>query len=162
MNKVIFLDVDGVLNCCDTEARSPMGFIGIGDRQMKCLKKVVDSTGAKIVLTSTWKSEWDIDPKKCEEDGAYLNSVFREYGLSIRDKTEDYVSDRGAGIVRYLKAHPEIASWVVLDDDIFGDYDEYGIMPHLVHTSFGYDGLTDSLADQAIELLIANEMEESE
>lgn len=47
-------------------------------------------------------------------------------------------SDRGHGIRRYLSDKPHIASWCVIDDEIFEDYEECDIMKNLVKTSF-YD-----------------------
>ena len=55
--KVIFLDVDGVLNCQKTEAKC-RGFIGVDSKKVKLLKKIVDATDAKIVLSSSWKIGW--------------------------------------------------------------------------------------------------------
>ena len=55
VNKIIALDIDGVLNCDTTKARSPSGYIGVSDKLIKRLKKIVDDTGAKIVLSSDWR-----------------------------------------------------------------------------------------------------------
>lgn len=62
--KIIFLDIDGVLNAdCDFGGRSkPNPFVtdnygrqyaGICTSHLKVLKEIVDRTDAKIVLTST-------------------------------------------------------------------------------------------------------------
>ena len=51
--KVIFLDVDGVLNDDYTADRSPAGFIGIDDGMVANLERIVRKTGAKIVLSSS-------------------------------------------------------------------------------------------------------------
>ena len=148
--KVIFLDVDGVLNDRFTEDRTPDGFIGLNHTMIDHLKSIVDQTGASVVLVSTWKEEWDADPANRSEDGAYLHDTLLKHGVRIIDKTTDRTADRGHGIVKYLEAHPEIDKWVVLDDDVFYDYQECGIMPHLVRTRFGFGGLTNKLAKQAI------------
>ena len=87
---------------------------------------------------------------------AYLDERLAEEGLRIIDKTEGSVSDRGHGIVDWLSKHP-VESWVVLDDDIFEDYDECGIMPHLVKTSFYDGGLKDKHVELAITLLNTTE-----
>ena len=102
--KVIFLDIDGVLNYATTAARAPCGCIGIAEPAVRNLKKIIDATGAKIVLTSTWKSEWNIDADKCTPD----------------------------------------------------DYQEQGIIPRLVQTSFMKGGLLDLHVQQAIDLLKEN------
>lgn len=150
---VIFLDVDGVLNDRSTEDRTPCGFIGLEDSMIVNLARIVEVTGAEIVLTSTWKSEWSKLLKDCEPDGAYLSRRLKKHGLCILDKTEDHVEDRGTGIRKYLDAYPNIENWVVLDDDVFRDYIKCGVMPHLVHTSYYCGGLTAELADRAISIL---------
>ena len=138
-----------------TERRAPHGCIGIDVDKVLHLKKIVEATGARIVLTSTWKAEWDKNPDLREPDGEYLNDVLEAQDLGILDKTEDKITDRGHGIVRWLSAHPQVTSWVVLDDDVFPDYEECGVMPHLVKTHFYTGGLTKTLADKAIDILEA-------
>ena len=54
--KVIFLDIDGVLNNEYSKTRAPSGVIGIDGDKVKRLRKIVESTGAKLVLTSSWKT----------------------------------------------------------------------------------------------------------
>ena len=68
--KVIFLDVDGVLNAAYTRERAPSGTIGLNPQMVRQLKRIVDATGAVAVLVSSWKKDWDIDPDKCTRCGA--------------------------------------------------------------------------------------------
>ena len=56
--KIIFLDIDGVLNCQKSQSKCG-GLIGIDDKKVKVLRKIVESTNAKIVLCSSWKSGWE-------------------------------------------------------------------------------------------------------
>ena len=52
--KVIFLDVDGVLNSQQLfEKSEDAQLISVDEENIKNLKKIVDATGAKIVLSST-------------------------------------------------------------------------------------------------------------
>lgn len=150
LNKVIFLDVDGVLNDRFTEDRTPDGFIGLNHSMIDHLKAIVDQTGASVILVSTWKDEWDVNPDERSNDGEYLHDMLLGHGIRIFDKTQDNTSDRGHGIVRYLQSHPEIQKWIVLDDEVFFDYEECGIMDHLVKTRYGFGGLTNQLAKEAI------------
>ena len=152
-SKVIFLDVDGVLNDGATEDRTPDGFIGLSDAMITNLERIVKETDAKVVLVSTWKSEWDQFPENRTPDGQYLDARLAQHNIVISDKTTDRVSNRGFGINRWLHAHPEVERWIVLDDDIFVDYACMGIMPHLIRTRYCYGGLTYELADQAIAKL---------
>lgn len=152
---IIFLDIDGVLNEAYSQSRAPNGCIGIDDDKVKRLRQIVDATGAKIVLVSSWKSEWSRDPELCGQDAVYMNKKLAKQHLHIIDKTDDNIFDRGSGIVRWLNKRSDKPSWIVIDDDIFNDYEENGIMPHLVKTRFYVGGLTDEHVQKAIDLLMA-------
>ena len=62
--KVIFLDIDGVLNANeDFGGRSKPnpsihGILGITTTRLNRLKQIIDKTDAKIVLTSSWKEAY--------------------------------------------------------------------------------------------------------
>lgn len=150
--KVIFLDIDGVLNDATTDQYTPAGFMGIDAYKVKLLRQIVEATGASIVLTSTWKTEWSLHKDFLARDGAYLNQMLADENLHISAKTTDQILDRGAGITRWLNLHPNVVSWIVIDDDVFLDFEEHGIMPHLVKTSF-YSGLTQDHVAQCIHML---------
>ena len=60
--KVIFLDIDGVLNTSQTFIEIDNEFIKTGKRRIEIdldrvelLKEIVDATGAVIVLSSSWR-----------------------------------------------------------------------------------------------------------
>ena len=150
--KVIFLDVDGVLNC--GESRSRCGcFIGIDDSRVKLLKQIVDRTGAKIVLVSTWKFGWEPIYKNQNDSGArYLDRKMKKQKLSILDKTYDRGWNRGWGINQYLEQHPGIEEWIILDDEDF-EYEEEGVLHRLIQTSFYNDGLTQEHVEKAVAAL---------
>lgn len=152
--KIIFLDVDGVLNNDDTKERC-MGFTGIDPEKVKLLKYIVDMTGAEIVLTSTWKYGWfPVDKSRNDEFGTYLDDALAAAGLCAIAKTEDAGEDRGTGIINYLATHPAEA-WIVLDDIFFNDFRTTGVEKHLILTANdeGLDGLTPELTHQAINMM---------
>jgi hypothetical protein len=149
--KIIFLDVDGVLNSSDSEDHFHC-FIGLDYSGIKLLREIVDTTGAEIVLVSTWKLSWDKDGSRPDSLGAYLDARLAEEGLTILDKTGGNMNERGHGIIDWLSEHLT-ESWIVLDDEIFEDYEECGIMPHLVKTSFYDGGLKEKHVEMAINLL---------
>ena len=131
MSRVIFLDVDGVLNGRDTLNKSPNGFTGIADDHLKVLKKISEDFDADIVLSSDWKDcfkDEDCNIDSADEDGKYLVRRLAEFGLKIVAKTDDKsVGDdqstgRGYGIRKYLKAHPEVENYIILDDIKFNDF----------------------------------------
>ena len=103
-------------------------------------------------MTSTWKSEWSKGADYKSEDFKYLENRLREFNITIFDKTNDHISNRGEGIKKYLCTHPEITNWVVIDDIKFDDYDNE-ICEHFINTDYSYRGLTFKLALEAIEIL---------
>ena len=165
--KIIFLDVDGVLNSVNTKERLH-GLIGIEEAKVKLLKEIVDATDAKIVLTSTWKHEWfpyaplEEQPK----DGKYLLEKLSAQGLELLTKTYEAAPlYRGQGILDFLDtlpAPPE--SFVILDDESF-DYKELNLIPKLVKTKFypvepgDAGGLRPEAVQQAIDILNKKETE---
>ena len=136
----IFLDVDGVLNCLSTKEFIPgTEIFGVEDEKAAILKRISDlAGGAVIVLTSTWKMTWEKDGPK-DFDSEYLVRKLADHGLTISDKTDDDWTDRGAGILRYLDAHPEITSFLILDDQAF-DFKALRLKKYLIRTSFAANG----------------------
>lgn len=62
MNKIIFLDIDGVLNSNqywasiqDKKKIMPEMEFELDPQCLRNLKKITDETNSKIVVTSTWK-----------------------------------------------------------------------------------------------------------
>ena len=87
--KVIFLDIDGVLNGEKSRTRCA-GYIGIDSDKLLRLKRIVEQTGAKIVLISTWKTGWQklVACKRLQDELAnYLDRRFKKFGLEVYDKT---------------------------------------------------------------------------
>lgn len=152
--KVIFLDVDGVLNCTTSKSRC-MNYVGIDADKIRRLKEIVDTTDAKIVLTTTWKDHYEVGAyKQIEKSAKYLNNKFRKYELKVYDKTsEKRWVDRALGIFNWLDEHPEVTHWLILDDDRFVNYDDPRIEPHWVKTFWTGHGLTDAGKDAAIKIL---------
>lgn len=153
--KVVFLDIDGVLNNDKTESKTPIGFTGIGNSLLDRLATIVKITNAKIVLTSTWKDEWSPNPDNQSPDGKYMVKKFKQVGLHIMDKTDESKvgsSHRGAGINKYLEKHPEIEEYVILDDFEFDYYHYENILERFVHTE-EHLGLTNENMYEAIDIL---------
>jgi len=152
--KVIFLDIDGVLNDAATTERSPGGWVGIDDDKVALLRQIVESSGAEIVLTSTWKNDWSTPPDQCTPDGRYMQEKLAKHGLSIIDKTKDNNAwRRGSGIRRWLQEHQPVEAWLVLDDQCFQDFKEEGIVPHFVQTDSLTGGLTEQYISSCLHIL---------
>ena len=88
--KVIFLDVDGVLNDVRTKSRTAMGFQFVDTSKILRLKKIVEKTGAKIVLSSDWR--YDRDDPVLNSDFYELRDRLALHGLSFYAFTPEDVS----------------------------------------------------------------------
>ena len=118
--KVIFLDIDGVLNSrAYDRKRNWNEQTDIDETRLPLVKKIVDETGAKIVLSSTWREHWSKDPALCDGDGIYINEIFAKFGLEVFDKTPDLGIDfdRPDEINLWLETTQErIEGFVIIDD----------------------------------------------
>ena len=150
---------EGVLNHDKTQATAPSGALGVSDKPLKILKRIVEQTGAKIVLASSWRHDRleDNDSKYYfAKDFNYLLNKFKDKigtGFGFYDFTPAIdESKRGQEILAWLGGHNNIESWAVLDDIRFPDYDRREFDGHLVITNY-HIGLTDEDADRVIEIL---------
>ncbi len=160
--KVIFLDVDGVLNCEHSHQRVPgESYVGIEDNKVDLLQRIVMTCGAEIVLSSDWKYGWDpLDNSKHDPHAKYLEMKLAQYRIAILDKTPDRPNryERGAEINQWLREHDEVTDFVILDDEYFNDFGEYKLGSHFVQTSWS-NGLQKNHVKRAIKIL-GGELEE--
>lgn len=168
MDKIIFLDFDGVLN---TEHHQNMlryrgkawqdehGAFFDPEAVMQ-LKRIIDATCADIVIESSWKylgleamqEMWqarnmpgrviDITPSS-PSDSLLLTTNLDDYalatGLYKGVEIASWLSDYATKDTRYVIIDDE---YVVLDSQL----------PHFILTN-PYDGITDEIADRAISIL---------
>lgn len=138
--KIIFLDVDGVLNHGKLA-------IKVEDEKVELLKKIVDETNAKIVLSSDWRYWLNTD----DEDVALLIRKLKNLGMDIMSSTPITKHGyRGAEIYQWINEWngETIEKIVILDDR--DDMKPY--MNRLVQTSFSF-GLQEKHVKMAIKLL---------
>ena len=136
--KVIFLDIDGVIK----EDKGGAPFL---DESLSLLKSVVDQTGAKIVMSSTWKTKYknfvENGYKTDIEDIQKLYDVLTKHGLSIYDGTPLYRIEktvrRPTEIKDYLCHNEDIESFCIIDDRDEFEWDE--LTENLVLTYLGKD-----------------------
>jgi len=150
--KVIFLDIDGVLNCKTSKSKC-QNYKGIDNDKVKKLKQIVEQTDSRLILCSSWKKEWEKIDKELQDYSAnYLDKKLRKEKLYILDKTCDNGNNRGKGILSWLNKHPNVDKYIILDDELF-DYETTGLLSYLVKTSYYEDGLNDGHVIQAIQML---------
>ena len=83
--KIIFLDIDGVLNSVRYDCQRTIDQGNIDETRLQLIKKLVDATEARIVLSSSWRKHWEKDISKCDTIGRDINEVFAKYQLAIYD-----------------------------------------------------------------------------
>ena len=149
--KIIFLDIDGVLNHADflydradrAEAGEDIHPDGAIDPEcVEHLNAIIDTTGAKVVVSSTWrllrtckKLQWCLDEK------GFTGEV-------IDKTTSEDMETRGMQIDAWAREN-DVDAFVILDDDL----DVYPHADRHVQTDFMHGGLQDEHADKAIEML---------
>ncbi len=160
--RIIFLDVDGVLNCNSTKERF-QGFIGIDDKYVERLAVLVNESSkeedTQIVLSSSWRLD-EVKGGEIVHDALdYVKEKLSKQGLSIYDVTP-YVKPtvnytRGFEIQTWLNDKHDVSSFVVLDDELFWDFKKLKITRHFVQTTFygSHAGLQDKHIKRALRIL---------
>jgi hypothetical protein len=139
--KVLFLDIDGVLN---SRAWKPTNLHGVDPNAVKRVQDIVAKSDAKVVLSSTWRL---VDELIVE---------LLKAGVPIYDKTPDLASREGGlrprseEIEAWLNEHPEVTEYAILDDDADAGYG--GLAPQFIRIDERY-GLQDTDAQKVLELL---------
>tara|TARA_R110000868_G_C10973188_1_gene771471 strand:- start:21331 stop:21864 length:534 start_codon:yes stop_codon:yes gene_type:complete len=172
--KIVFLDIDGVLNVPSAE----LGFyyaLGIDfDKYIKTedrirrdtinwspsalynLYRIIDETKAKIVISSTWRLGAELDIMKAWFQVPLLQNAVIDKTPSFHPKWNDIVvrvprgSEINAWIEQYKKDNgcKSIDSIAIIDDDS----DMWPLMSDFFQT-IGYDGLNWETASKIIEHL---------
>lgn len=118
MRKVLFLDIDGVLNTeqqqwkCQMEGIPPADKFGytFDPKAVSYLGDILNITGAEIVLSSSWKFL----------GMSVLQDMWQVRHLpgSITDITPDNQEGKGLEIKEWLEKHQnDIENYVILDDE---------------------------------------------
>ncbi len=162
MKKVIFLDVDGVLvtwssmkqlRVKDAE-KFPDGvwrWKMFGDPQLARLGRIVEATGAEIVLSSSWRRH------NRPED---FNGLLAAAGVKFRtiDQTPNLDTEAAGGLYMAMSREQEILAWlemygpakfVILDDANMATLGKYHVQTTMER------GLTDVDVEKAILILEA-------
>ena len=149
--KIIFLDIDGVMNCeLEEEGDSVYSFkpgYTISKRCLKLLNTLIADTGAKVVISSTWRRGFKLED---------FQAKFRGIGFKgeILGFTPTLGTLRGIEILEWIKTNIETPyhayeKYVILDDDsdmLYWQKDNFLLID-------GYCGLTDRVVYKASWIL---------
>lgn len=158
--KIIFLDVDGVLNTLiNRKIQKQSGNSTVSDKikipgdKIFRLKRIVDATGAKIIMSSSWRLGFS---NGCPSP-AYinLNNQLRNYNIFCEGWTPvEKNRNRGIEIQWWLDSffnkYGYYPQYVIIDDGRVGILDIH--RGHLVRTHETY-GLQDIHVTIAINIL---------
>lgn len=169
--KIIFLDIEGVLNTKETYERmykacgyTTMIDLEIDKFRLNYLKKIIEETDAKIVLSSSFryyftKENNQLLPKMIK--GKKLYETFMNYGIEIYDVTPTTTGSREKQIKEWLLNNEDVESFVIIDDDptAFYEYRDRLIQTSKIRQNYLLSFMKESLGlcerniNEAIDIL---------
>lgn len=133
MSKVLFLDFDGVLNGRRYLDTLPRGVTlqTRPDLDPACgarVQRICEATGASIVISSSWRmiktwgeeGETERAPRPLDDIATWLRDVGITAPIigatSLNTLAWDGKECRSRQIVAWIREHPEVVNWLVIDD----------------------------------------------
>ena len=159
--KVLFLDIDGVLNCmCPAPLRDNDWIdldewrYGFNPDLVARLRYVIANTDCRIVVSSSWRHHQNYAPYQPDRNwrdvlAEKLRRTRNE--IIVGETPTDSKGQRGREIAEWLKVHEEVESYCVVDDEVV-DILPYIDSSKVVKTDMTV-GLTKSDADGIIKKL---------
>lgn len=138
---VIFLDFNGVL---DTYEEMDI----INKDNLLRLKKIVDETDPKIVISSSLKNNSYNEGVYTNNLVKYLINPLKEVGIEVIGITPNK-DTREEEITEYLVNHPEINNFLILDDEY--EFNKY--KNNFIKLDYLGNGLEDKHINKAIKIL---------
>ena len=132
--KVIFLDIDGVINSGDNmralhrlhvnhgigETRDQHGQL-FDERCVNFLDIIIRETCAKLVISSTWRFHGTLRLRHMWDDrslpGEIIGVTPKHPNPELMERYYEPGAARGYEIQEWLDNHPEVTDYVILDDD---------------------------------------------
>ena len=151
MNKIIFLDIDGVLNTehyqglLQYQGKPWQDEYGafFDPKAVKQLKRIIDATDADIVIESSWKY-LGLDAMKELWEVRNLPGTIIDITPSLLGK------NKGVEIASWLSKYAKQDIRYVIIDDEYVILDSQ--LPHFILTN-PYEGITEEQANRAISML---------
>jgi hypothetical protein len=155
--KVIFLDIDGVLNYdkwyvskeYQVLQESENVELDIDPKCAERINNICNETGAKIVISSEWRLSWYGTTMRLVRGGINPEYILDKTPERIWVTIPGFDHSRGAEINDWLDFHPECKKYVIIDDRT--DF-KNNQQPYFVHVN-PHIGLTDELMNKAINIL---------
>lgn len=161
MNRIIFLDIDGVLNSAQFRAESTNGegvvivngafdaTAHIDARRVARLNRLIGATNAEVVLSSSWRKLFGLERTQS-------SLMAKGFAHRIADCTVRLVGEaRHVEIEQYLAALGTRPRFIIFDDDAEEIGVGFGL--NFVHVP---DGLEDEHVERAYRTLLGVEQVE--
>ena len=160
VKKVLFLDIDGVLNTCWWDRKTPVDKNGYAfdPNAVANLAKIINETGADIVVSSTWKfmglpqmlDMWEERGLPGKITDTTPNTVSDEVLLDANLEHMELTPIRGMEVQEWLNTKGKKVSHYVILDDMDNMLPEQ--QNHFVQTNPTV-GITEEDAEKAIAIL---------
>lgn len=166
--KIIFLDIDGVLNNANYYKTKDLNThhnenSHFDPRNVTALNRIISSTNAKVVLSSAWRLIRGLEE---------INELFKEVNLnveiisvteSLHYKDTFELAPRGLEILKWIRDYHKtlkggLENYVIIDDED----DILDIQEKYFFKIDDTEGLTEANADEIIEFLNAYKIPKTE
>lgn len=183
--KIIFLDIDGVLNCEEAYRSGECEFQGWAwedgrkDHHQKfCLRSknlindLIRETGAKIVISSTWRHSgiefmrkvWELEEMEGEIIGITPSLRTKGFGVPRGMEIENYLEEEfgfshinwNEDIQRKNMEESGIENYIIIDDDSDMLYGQRNHFIHVLPSPRNKLGFNDKYYKEALEKLSKN------
>lgn len=148
--KILFLDIDGVLNCAGTYEKKYAhvgkgGIFGLDPLFMNRYYEILRKTRAKVVLSSSWrKGDWRSELVECGLDIKDIIDVTPI--MPLEGGAEEM--ERGKEVAEWLRwTRHNVTQYAILDDD--SDF----LPDQPLFKTTWQNGLTEEIKQQVIEHL---------
>ena len=143
--KVLFLDVDGVLNMHNSG-----GTKTLNRKRLRLLQEIVDTTGCNIVVSSSWRNSHiylSLLQRTLKYRNMSIYSITRN--LSLYSSFTHNSLLRGNEIKDWIDRHPDVEQYAIVDDnnEMLDSQQQYFVQtdPNI--------GLTKDITNKLIQIL---------
>lgn len=142
--KIIFLDFNGILDTYENMDE-------INPDNLKRLKQIIESTNAKVVISSSLKNSYYYLGSYSKHLKEIIETL-ENYGIEVIGITP-LRATREEEIKNYLLDHPEVENYCILDDDYEMEDLKTNLVKLPLQNFIGQTGLEDSHMEKAIKIL---------
>jgi len=140
MNKIIFLDIDGVLN---TQGDKNLIENTFEENKLNNLINLISNTNSKLVIIS--------DRRLITEERKMIDSVFDKYEIIVNYLSLKRTHKKRSDEILFYLSNNKISNYVILDDNDLGYTDNNILKSHFINTY--NNGFTKDEYNKALSIL---------